>query len=131
VSNRENFNRECQRICAAKGWTFEPGSVVISCPHERHQRVTFTFFSYEDQELVRLYSIIGSTKQIDSTRLNTALSLNFRLPHGALAIHKNDLVMVDTLMLHESSPEEIFTAFSYLAETADRYEETIFGPDVH
>lgn len=131
ASNREDFSRECQRICADRGWTFESGSVEIPCANERRQRVAFTFFFYEDREIVRLHSIIGSTKKINSTRLNTALSLNFRLPYGALAIHKNDLVMVDTLMLKEASHDEISTAFSYLAETADHYEATMFGPDVH
>ncbi len=131
MSNREDFDRECQRICADRGWTFASGSVEIPCAKERLQRVAFAFFSFEDQELVRLHTIIGSTNQIDSTRLNTALSLNFRLPHGALAIHENDLVMVDTLMLREAGPDAISTAFAYLAETADHYEETIFGHDVH
>ena len=131
MSNREDFSRECQRICADRGWTFESGSALIPCSNERRQRVVFAFFSFEDQELVRLHTVIGSTNQIDSTRLNTALSLNFRLPHGALAIHKDDLVIVDTLTLRETGADAISTAFAYLAETADHYEETMFGPDVH
>ena len=57
--------------------------------------------------------------------------MNFRLPHGALAIYKDDLVMVDTLMVQEAGPAEITAAIAYLAETADQYEKTMFGPDVN
>jgi hypothetical protein len=131
VSTREDFNLECERICAERSWTYEPGVVEIPCGEGRRQRVLISFFSFEELERVRLHTVIGSTRKIDHNRLNTALGLNFRLPHGALAIHKEHLVMVDTLMLQEANGEAIAAAFGYLAETADHYEMTMFGPDVH
>ena len=129
MSNRENFNSKCQDICADRGWIFEPGSVEIPFENGRRQCVAIEFFSFEDQPLVRIHSVIGSTRKIGAHRLNTALSLNFRLPHGALAIHRDELVMVDTLMVEEADPAEISAAFAYLAENADHYEKTMFGPD--
>ncbi len=131
MPNREDFNSTLQGICADRSWSFEPGCVEIQFADKRRQRVAFEFFSFEGRELVRIHSVIGSTRKIDSDRLNTALGLNFRLPHGALAIYKDDLVMVDTLMVQEAGPAEITAAIAYLAETADQYEKTMFGPDVN
>jgi hypothetical protein len=131
VPNREDFLSALDLICAERNWSIEPGCIEIRFADKRRQRVAFEFFSFEDQELLRIHSVIGSTKKIKSDRLNTALGLNFRLPHGALAIHKNDLVMVDTLMVKEAGPVEISAAIVYLAETADHYEKTMFGPDVN
>jgi hypothetical protein len=39
--------------------------------------------------------------------------------------------MVDTLMLADADPGEVRATLSYLAETADYYERTMFGPDAY
>jgi hypothetical protein len=41
------------------------------------------------------------------------------------------LVMVDTLILSDADPAEIEATVGYLAETADYYERTMFGPDAY
>ena len=131
MPNREDFIRSCEQVCEDEEWTLEPGRIEIDFESGRHQSVSFEFFEFEGQALVRLHSRIGSTKHIDPVRLTSALSLNFRLPHGALAVHKDELVIVDTMMVSEADPAEIAAAFGYLAETADHYERTMFGPDIH
>ena len=57
--------------------------------------------------------------------------INFSLPHGAMAVRSDELVMVDTLILADADPGEIEASLEYLAATADHYEASIFGPDVH
>jgi len=39
--------------------------------------------------------------------------------------------MTDTLMLEDIETEQLEAAISYLAETADFYERSIFGTDEH
>lgn len=131
MSRRDDFIHRVRDVCTERSWIFEPGSVEIPFEDGRRQRVDLEFFTFEDEELVRIHTGIGSTEHIDDERLVTALGLNFRLPHGALAIHKNDLVMVDTLMVSEADTTEIAAALAYLAETADHFEKTMFGRDVN
>jgi len=64
-------------------------------------------------------------------RLATALNINFGLPHGCLAVKDDMLVMVDTQILADADAGEVLAAVGYLAETADYYERTMFGPDSH
>ena len=68
-------------------------------------------------------------ERIDPLRLNTALHLNFGLPHGALALKNDRLTMVDTLLAEEPDREEIQVSLLYLAEVSDRLEASLFGTD--
>jgi hypothetical protein len=131
MSEQEAFGRMCQRVCEEQGWKLLPSGVEVPCEGTRRQLVSLEFFEHEDEELVRLYTVIGSVEQINSMRLGMALRLNFGLPHGALAVRGEELVMVDTLMLEDADSAEVEAAISYMARTADYYERTIYGTDEH
>ena len=124
-----DFLAAVDRVCAANGWTRNRDEVVVPTEDGRSQRVVLDAFQFEDEDLVRLASTIGPTEHIDPLHLNTALRLNFGLPHGALALHNEQLVLVDTVLEDEPDDEEIEAVLGYLAETADHFERTIFGTD--
>jgi hypothetical protein len=129
MSAREAFEGLCKSVCEERDWEFDAGRLSVSFASGRHQGITFEHFAFEGQELVRLVSVIGSASRIDSHRLTQALRLNYNLPHGALALRGDALVMVDTLNAEASGAEEIAGAIAYLAETGDHFEASIFGPD--
>jgi len=131
MSQRERFERVCREACEAEGWELSEGVVTLVFEDGRRQVVDFELFAFEGQELVRLFTTIGSTVRIDPMRLESALRLNFGLPHGALAVKKDNLVMVDTLMAERCDAGEVAAAVRYLGETADHFEKTMFGPDRH
>lgn len=117
------------QICQAQGWTRDRYTIVVPIDGDRHQTVSLDAFDFEDEELVRVVSPIGPTEHIDPLHLNTALRLNYGLPHGALAMTEDRLVLVDTMLADEPDAEEIEAVIEYLAETADHFERTIFGTD--
>jgi hypothetical protein len=131
VSAREQFERVYAEVCEAEGWVFSAGQVDVKLEGGRHQVLTLDYFAHESAEMVRFHTTIGSTTRIRSERLTAALNINFSLPHGSLAVKDEMLLMVDTLMLADADPGEVRATLSYLAETADYYERTMFGPDAY
>ena len=131
MSAREKFDRVYAEVCAARQWLSESGQVEIKLESGRSQRVQLQFFEYEGRAMVRFRTVIGSTERIRPTRLHFALEMNYQLPHGRLAVKNDELVMVDTLILEDADPGEIEAILNYLAVTADHYEATMFGPDIH
>lgn len=131
MATRESFGQLCRRVCQEQGWELLPSGVQITWGDGRHQLVSLEFFEVADEELVRLYTVIGAADAIDPTRLQSALRLNYHLAHGAFALRDHELVMIDTLMLEDAGPGEIEACISYLAETGDYYERSLFGTDEH
>ena len=74
---------------------------------------------------------IGPVADLEEERLISALRVNAGLPHGALAVVHDDLVMVEIRNLHSVDPEEMRPSIDDLARTADSYEKTLFGADVY
>jgi hypothetical protein len=130
MANREAFGRACERVCEQQGWQLLPAGVKVGLAGGRHQVVSLEFFEFEQEQLVRLYSVIGEADELPPPRLALALQINARLAHGALAVKDGLLVILETLMLEEADPGEIEASVRYLAETADYYEKTLFGGDV-
>ena len=131
MATREAFGQVCRRVCQEQGWELLPGGVQVSWGDGRHQLISLEFFEVVDEELVRLYTVIGTAESIDPARLSSALRMNYHLAHGAFALKDDELVMIDTLMLVDAGPIEIEASISYLAQTADYYERTLFGTDEH
>jgi hypothetical protein len=125
------FEQVYRRVCEDKGWKLSDKQVDIEIGDGRRQTVYLDFFEHDGRELVRFHTVIGSTERIRSDRLSFALEVNYRLPHGSLAVKAGMLVMVDTLILSDADPAEIEATVGYLAETADYYERTMFGPDAY
>ncbi len=131
MATRETFGRICQRVCEQQGWELLPSGVQVEWGDGRHQLISLEFFEFEREELVRLHTTIGQASELSRERLMLALESNARLAHGALAVRGDAFVMVDTLMLKDAGPAEVEASISYLAETADQYERTLFGTDDH
>ena len=127
----EMFRAVLAQACQKLEWTLGENSVEAVFHNQRHQVVHFEFFEFEGNPLVRLYTTIGDATRVDAMRLAHGLRLSFRLPHGALAVSGDDLVMVDTLPVTEASPETLQSVLRYLAETADSLENSMFGGDEH
>ena len=125
----EEFLAVVDAVCREQGWKRERLRIEVPTDGGRRQTVTLEPLDFEDEELVRVASPIGPTTHIDPLHLNTALHLNYGLPHGALALRDDRLVLVDTLMADDPDTEEIEAVVGYLAETADHFERTLFGPD--
>jgi hypothetical protein len=131
VDEREAFDRICTEVCAGNGWALEGRRIDVPLDGGRHQKVSIEDFAFEGAALVRLVSTIGNAARVEPLRLVGALRINFGLPHGALAIRGDDLVMVDTVQPGRTEASELEASVRYLAETADRFERTMFGPDAH
>jgi hypothetical protein len=129
LANHEHFAQILERVCRDRGWEVLPTGVQVSWPNDRRQLIELEFFQFEDEELVRLFTTIGDVEGMSAVRLTIALRTNSELAHGCLAVREDHLVMTDTLMLRIAGFGEIEASISYLAETADHYEKTIFGTD--
>ncbi len=131
MATRESFGEICRKVCNQQGWELLPSGIRVSWGDGRHQLVNLEFFEFEREELVRLYTIIGSARTLSQLRVNAAMRINAELAHGALAVKDHNLVMTDTLMLGDADPGEIEASISYLAQTADYYERQLFETDEH
>ena len=129
MAGQEHFAQILKRVCRDRGWDLLPTGVQVSWPNGRHQLIELEFFQFEREELVRLFTTIGDVDGMTAVRLTIALRINSELAHGCFAVHEDHLVMTDTLMLRDADFGEIEASISYLAETADHYEQTIFGTD--
>ena len=129
VVGRQRFDEICEQVCQARGWVLADQQVDVPIEGNRHQTVYFSFFEFEERSMVRLHTVIGSTVRIRPERLSFALELNFSLPYGCLAVDKESLVMVDTLLLEEADPVELETSVDFLARTGDQYEAALFAQD--
>ena len=131
MSGQDAFGASLERVCERNGWGHAADMVEVKFESGRRQNVRLTFFEFEGREFVRFFTTIGDAARIDPMRLNQGLRVSFGLPHGALALRKDDLVMVDTLLLDHADETEVESVLRYLAETADHLEGTMFGRDEH
>ncbi len=129
MATKDHFAQILTRVCAEHGWEFTPAGVRVRFASGRQQMVEIGFFAFQKEELVRLHTTIGRIEELDPVRLIVALRINAELAHGALAVMDEDLVMTDTLMLDDAGFAEIEASIRFLAETADDYEQTLFGTD--
>jgi hypothetical protein len=120
-----------KQVCTANGWTTHGNEATVTIPGGRSQRIHWQQFSHEDKDMVRLYSFIGTSDKLSQVRLEAALRLNFSLPHGALAVHAEKLVLTETFIVSEADPAEVESAIKFLSDMADRYEKLIYDADRH
>jgi len=128
---RPEFEELLGRVCGEQGWVHDASGIEVKLEDGRRQVVKLDYFEFEGAELVRLYTVIGESRRIHPLRLTQALRVNFGLPHGAMALRGEELVLVDTLIVEDADAGEIEAAVGYLAETGDHFERTLFGPDAH
>lgn len=97
----------------------------------RSQAVAFQIYSFEGEPFVRFTTRVGARERISSGRLEKALELNCRLPHGCLGIDAGFLVMTESLSLAAATPEQAASVARFLAHQADLYERVLFDQDQH
>jgi diaminopimelate epimerase len=125
--NRETFARLTERVCRENGFALELGGARVSLPEARTQLVALEQFEYLERERVRLWARIGPEADIGHVRMEAALRANAGLPHGALGLRDESLILSHALALDEVGADELEAAIHFLAETAGDYEKTIFG----
>ena len=125
------FAEKCREVCETHNWELLPTGVLVRFGDGRRQLVSIEFFEYEQEELVRLSSIIGPVEQLSRGGLVTALRANGELAHGALAIRDEDLCLVDTLLIEDADVHAVAASIEFLARSADEYEEVLYGTDEH
>jgi hypothetical protein len=125
------FDRLLERVCETNEWTMTSGEIVV--PAERGRTQAFRWKPFQDgtREMARLWTLIGPAGKLTPTRLDAALSLNFNLPFGALALIDGNLGRTVTFLVPAVDEEEIEFALRSMAEVADRYERLIYGGDAH
>lgn len=128
---REAFEAVTTAVCERRSWKWDGQQIEVHLDGGRRQAVHLDYFSHQGHELVRLHSLIGPTKRIKPERLVHALEMNFSMPHGSMAVKDGMLVLVQTLMLAEADDDEVDQSVTFLAETADHYERSMFGPDAY
>ncbi len=118
-----------QKVCDKNGWSCQGQEAEIALEGGRKQKVFVETFRHEDDDMARAYTIVGSSDVLTQTRLQSALSINFGLPHGALAIHQGQLVMTDTFLIKDADEDEVEASMHFISKTADRYEKLIYHTD--
>lgn len=120
-----------ERICSHYDWSYFADHVVVPLAEGRHQKVFFEIVEQDGLELLRLRSPIGDIDMLNEVRMRAALRLNDRLRFGAFAIRGEELALVDSFLLRHADRDEVASSMLYLAETADSYEDQVFGTDEH
>ncbi len=118
-------------VCERNHWTCLGDRAEIPLSGGRKQILHVQLFDREGEQMVRLYTTVGSADALSPTRAIAALRLNFNLPHGALAVSEGHLVVVDTFLLRDADPAEVEASIRQLCEIGDRYERLIYGTDEH
>jgi len=131
VSAREHFERVYREVCEQEGWVLSASQVDVKFDDGRHQIVHLDYFEHNGRECARFHSVIGDRTKIRQDKICFALEINFDLPHACFAVKGDLFVMVDTLLLADADPDEVRILVRYLAETADYYERSMFGPDAY
>ena len=121
--------------CQEDGWVVRPGDkelvVVVPVREDRQQEVVIALSEDDTESVARFHTVIGPVKDLTGTRPLAALRLNFALASGAFAIHGDNLVLCRLHPLKDLDSGEARSTIGYLAETGDRYEEHLYGTDVH
>lgn len=118
-------------VCMRQDWQQEGPDITVAAGGGRKQLVQSELYLYEGLEMIRLYTRVGPLNKLSETQLSALLGLNFSLAFGALAAFDEDLVMTETLLMHDSAHDQIAYAVRFLAETGDGYEKQIYGTDQH
>ncbi len=118
-----------QAISKASGWSESGAGLEVPLEGGRSQSVTFETFEEHGETFIRLVSAIGASERLDDQRMRAALRLNAELRFGAFAIVDQSFAVVDTFLLREAEVDEVRESVAFLASTADRYEQVVFGTD--
>jgi hypothetical protein len=118
-----------QKVCEKNQWPCDGRKAQIKLPGGRAQTVSLETFVHGEERMARVSTVIGTRETLSEARLEAALKLNFSLPHGAMALKDEKLVLVDTFLVRDADEGEVEASVRFLAGTADRYEKLIYRTD--
>ena len=123
------------QIARDRGWEAREDDgrlgLAVSLERGRTQFVRFAEFADAGQKRVRFSTRIGKIAGLGEARFRAALEVNFRLPHGCLALDGEHMVLTETWSLDAAAAGASSEAVEFLARQADSYERLIFGTDTH
>lgn len=124
-----------KEACHAGDWKFQTSGegfmVMVPVRDGRQQEVIVARVEDETPVVIRFTTVIGPVKDLTGNRPHSALRLNYALRGGAFAIHGESLVLCRLQLLADLDAKEACRTITYLAEEGDRYEEHVYGTDVH
>ncbi len=118
-------------VCERNGWDCIDNTVTIKTTGGRSQTLHAEYVTEGGDEIMRIYTNVGPASGADEQRMRSALTLNFRLRYGAIAIREAHLVLVDTFLIKDADHDEVKKSVHFLAQTADQHERLIYGTDDH
>ncbi|MGK2856544.1 MAG: T3SS (YopN, CesT) and YbjN peptide-binding chaperone 1 [Thermoanaerobaculia bacterium] len=95
----------------------------------RDQRVSIRVARAESGEWVRVFSRIGRVEKVSPQSMRRALAVNFEMLGGAMALHRDELVVMQSLLARGMGEGELRAAIESVAVLADQYERSFFGVD--
>lgn len=119
------------KVCADAGWTQKMAAAELALDEGRRQQVIHEVYEEDGEKLVRVYSVVGPAARLDARRTRAALSLNWRLRFGAIAIWEDQLVVTRSFLERDLDADELRLAIEFIARTADEYEHYIFRKDAN
>jgi hypothetical protein len=120
-----------REMCMRQKWVPDGSDVTVALSGGRKQLIHSEVYAFEGEQMIRIYTRVGPLQKLSETQLSALLGLNFSLAFGALASYGHDLVMTETLLVHDSAHDQLANAIRFLAETSDGYEAQIYGTDQH
>jgi hypothetical protein len=120
-----------REMCMRQKWVPDGSDVTVALSGGRKQLIHSEVYAFEGEQMIRIYTRVGPLQKLSETQLSALLGLNFSLAFGALASFGDDLVMTETLLVHDSAHDQLANAMRFLAETSDGYEDQIYGTDQH
>jgi len=118
-------------VCHSNGWRQHGNTATLTLSGGRSQDIYLEAFIFDGEDMARIFTRVGPIAELSEIQLNAVLGLNFSLPYGALACSGDDLVMADTFLQREMDTDHLAFSMNFLAATADRYEQQIYGKDEH
>jgi hypothetical protein len=106
----------------------EEWEIQLSVPDDRKQIIKAYMFQEMEQDILRVYSIVGERKEFSDSRLISTLELNISLLYGAFALFAGNLVLTTTIPCTTSN-DQAAAIITYVARMADSYELMNIGLD--
>lgn len=106
-------------------------TATVSLPDGRAQRVSIRLARAESGKWLRVFSRIGQVEAMSPQSMRRALAVNFEMLGGAIALHRDELVVMQSLLAQGMGAGELAAAVESVASLADQYEQSFFGSDEH
>jgi hypothetical protein len=100
-------------------------TLTLDLPGGRRQMVHVASRNEGGSPMARLWTKVAAAKDLSGARPMSALKMNANLAFGAFAVEGEELVLVDTFLLAESTPEHLLQSLKYLGQMADQMEKSL------